>query len=109
VRYVALGSSMAAGPGIRPRANGAPPQVEALDGSDVLVTVTIGGNDVGYVREVAESLREVGGPVDDALRCPVARASRAAAPQRGRHARGRRSGDGTGRRRIVIVTNRRDP
>ncbi len=92
-RYVALGSSMAAGPGIRPRAagaprgsgrsarnyahlvaaqrkldladvtfsgattahvlaerqRGAPPQVEALDGSETLVTVTIGGNDVGYI------------------------------------------------------------
>ena len=92
-RYVALGSSMAAGPGIRPsadgapfragrsarnyphlvaerlgldlvdvtysgattanvltdRQNGAPPQVDALDGSEDLVTVTIGGNDVGYV------------------------------------------------------------
>jgi lysophospholipase L1-like esterase len=92
-RYVALGSSMAAGPGIRPgadgapfragrsarnyahlvadklsldlvdvtysgattahvlreRQNGAPPQIEALDGSEDLVTVTIGGNDAGYV------------------------------------------------------------
>jgi lysophospholipase L1-like esterase len=92
-RYVALGSSMAAGPGIRPRAagsplpagrsarnyphltaerlglelidvtysgattahvlrerqRGAPPQIAALDGSEELVTVTIGGNDVGYV------------------------------------------------------------
>jgi lysophospholipase L1-like esterase len=92
-RYVALGSSMAAGPGIKPRAagspvragrsarnyphlvaerlgydlldvtysgattatvlrerqHGAPPQVDALDGSEHLVTVTIGGNDVGYV------------------------------------------------------------
>jgi lysophospholipase L1-like esterase len=92
-RYVALGSSMAAGPGIRPRAqgapwragrsarnyphliaeqrglelvdvtfsgattahvladrqHGAPPQIDALDGSEDLVTVTIGGNDVGYV------------------------------------------------------------
>jgi lysophospholipase L1-like esterase len=92
-RYVALGSSMAAGPGIRPRADGAPwlaarsahnyphlvaeslgldlvdvtysgattahvltdaqhgtpPQVSALDGTEALVTVTIGGNDVGYV------------------------------------------------------------
>jgi lysophospholipase L1-like esterase len=92
-RYVALGSSMAAGPGIRPRAAGAPrwagrsarnyahlvagrlnlqlvdvtfsgattahvlaerqrgqpPQIDALDGSESLVTVTIGGNDVGYV------------------------------------------------------------
>lgn len=92
-RYVALGSSMAAGPGIRPRAKGAPffagrsarnyphlvaerlgldlvdvtysgattanvlsqpqpgaqAQIEALDGTEDLVTVTIGGNDVGYV------------------------------------------------------------
>jgi lysophospholipase L1-like esterase len=92
-RYVALGSSMAAGPGIRPRAAGAPwragrsarnyphllaeqlnldltdvtcsgattahvlaerqhdapPQITALDGSETLVTVTIGGNDVGYI------------------------------------------------------------
>jgi lysophospholipase L1-like esterase len=92
-RYVALGSSMAAGPGIRPRAPGAPfgsgrsarnyahlvaerlnldltdvtfsgattanilaerqrtapPQISALDGSEELVTITIGGNDVGYV------------------------------------------------------------
>ena len=92
-RYVALGSSMAAGPGIRPKAagapwgsgrsavnyphlvaarlgydlvdvtfsgattahvldeaqRGAPPQVDALDGTEELVTITIGGNDVGYV------------------------------------------------------------
>jgi lysophospholipase L1-like esterase len=92
-RYVALGSSMAAGPGIAPRAEGSPraamrsarnyphllaadlgldlvdvtysgattahvlherqnrtpPQVEALDGTEDLVTVTIGGNDIGYV------------------------------------------------------------
>ncbi|MCT7367423.1 SGNH/GDSL hydrolase family protein [Mycolicibacterium llatzerense] len=92
-RYVALGSSMAAGPGIAPGAPGAPkrsgrsavnyphlvaahlgydlvdvtfsgattahvlserqfgepPQVEALDGSESLVTITIGGNDAGYV------------------------------------------------------------
>jgi lysophospholipase L1-like esterase len=92
-RYVALGSSMVAGPGIRPRAGGAPlwsgrsarnyphlvaerlnldlvdvtlsgattahvltdhqrgtpPQIAALDGSESLVTVTIGGNDVGYI------------------------------------------------------------
>ncbi len=90
---MALGSSMAAGPGIRPQAPGAPfgsgrsarnyahlvggqlnldlvdvtfsgattahvlaerqrgarPQVEALDGSEELVTITIGGNEVGYV------------------------------------------------------------
>jgi lysophospholipase L1-like esterase len=93
-RYVALGSSMAAGPGIGPTAtgapfragrstrnyphlvaerlghhlvdvtysgattanvltdsqHGAPPQIDALDGSEDLVTVTIGGNDVGYVQ-----------------------------------------------------------
>ena len=30
--------------------HGAPPQVDALDGSEDLVTVTIGGNDVGYVQ-----------------------------------------------------------
>ena len=92
-RYVALGSSMAAGPGIRPSAAGAPfrsgrsarnyahlvaerlnldlvdvtfsgattahvlvdrqrsaePQIQALDGTEELVTITIGGNDVGYV------------------------------------------------------------
>ncbi len=92
-RYVALGSSMAAGPGIRPKAPGAPlgsgrsagnyphlvaqrlghdlvdvtfsgattahvlhdsqrgvpPQIDAIDGSEALVTVTIGGNDAGYM------------------------------------------------------------
>lgn len=92
-RYVALGSSMAAGPGIKPKAagapmgagrsavnyphlvaarlsydlvdvtfsgattanvlserqRGAPPQVDALDGTESLVTLTIGGNDAGYV------------------------------------------------------------
>ena len=92
-RYVALGSSMTASPGIRPPAAGAPrwvgrsartyahlvayrlnlhvvdvtlsgatsahvladrqhgqpPQIDALDGSESLVTITIGGNDVGYV------------------------------------------------------------
>ena len=31
------------------RQNNAPPQVTVLDGSETLVTVTIGGNDVGYV------------------------------------------------------------
>lgn len=31
------------------RQHGAPPQIEALDGSESLVTITIGGNDVGYV------------------------------------------------------------
>ncbi|WP_292981099.1 SGNH/GDSL hydrolase family protein [Mycobacterium sp.] len=92
-RYVALGSSMAAGPGIKPTAPGAPfgsarsarnyphlvaerlsldlvdvtfsgattanvlterqrsapPQIDALNGNEDLVTITIGGNDVGYV------------------------------------------------------------
>ncbi|BBZ73244.1 hydrolase [Mycobacterium paraseoulense] len=90
---MALGSSMAAGPGIRPRApdapwgsgrsarnyphlvarrcglelvdvtfsgattahvladhqRGSPPQITALNGSESLVTITIGGNDVGYI------------------------------------------------------------
>ena len=89
MRYVALGSSMAAGPGIPPRARdsnfragrsennyphllarrlgydlvdvtysgattadlleGKRAQVDALDGSESLVTITVGGNDVGYV------------------------------------------------------------
>jgi lysophospholipase L1-like esterase len=31
------------------RQRGAPPQVEALDGTEDVVTITIGGNDVGYV------------------------------------------------------------
>lgn len=34
---------------LRDPQNGAPPQIDALDGSEVLVTVTIGGNDAGYV------------------------------------------------------------
>lgn len=123
-RYVALGSSMAAGPGIRPRAPGAPlgsgrsavnyphlvarrlgyglvdvtfsgattahiltdeqrgqpVQVDALDGTESLVTVTIGGNDVGYVPYLytaglpgfATSLPLVGARLRDALD-PVAR------------------------------------
>ena len=118
-RYVALGSSMAAGPGIRPRASGAPwlagrsarnyahlvaarlnleltdvtfsgattahvladrqhgapPQITALDGSETLVTVTIGGNDVGYVPllmaaslpRVARRLPMLGGGVAELL------------------------------------------
>lgn len=60
-RYVALGSSMAAGPGITPRVPGSPraagrsqrnyPHLaaDALDGTETLVTMTIGGNDAGYV------------------------------------------------------------
>lgn len=118
-RYVALGSSMAAGPGIRPGARGAPfgsgrsavnyphlvaarlghdlvdvtfsgattahvltdsqrgqpPQVDALNGSERLVTVTIGGNDVGYVPYLfaaglprfATSLPLLGGVLRDML------------------------------------------
>jgi lysophospholipase L1-like esterase len=118
-RYVALGSSMAAGPGIRPSADGAPfrasrsarnyphlvaerlglnlvdatysgattanvltdprhgapPQVEALDGSEDLVTVTIGGNDAGYVQLLfaaglprpARSLPLIGGRLREQL------------------------------------------
>lgn len=92
-RYVALGSSMAAGPGIAPKVPGSPrragrsernyahlaahalqleltdvtysgattanlldepqhgarPQLETLRGDEELVTITIGGNDIGYV------------------------------------------------------------
>jgi lysophospholipase L1-like esterase len=118
-RYVALGSSMAAGPGLRPgadgapfragrsarnyphlvadklgldlvdvtysgattanvlreRQNGVPPQIEALDGSEDLVTVTIGGNDAGYVPmlfvagfpRVVRRLPFVGGVLRDRL------------------------------------------
>lgn len=118
-RYVALGSSMAAGPGIRPRAAGAPrwsgrsarnyphlvaerlnlelvdvtfsgattahvladhqhgrpPQVAALNGSESLVTVTIGGNDVGYVPlltaaalpRIARGLPLLGGRIGELL------------------------------------------
>jgi lysophospholipase L1-like esterase len=32
------------------RQRGAPPQIDALDGSEALVTVTIGGNDIGYIQ-----------------------------------------------------------
>jgi lysophospholipase L1-like esterase len=118
-RYVALGSSMAAGPGIRPRAAGAPfaagrsarnyphlvaerlsfdlvdvtfsgattahvladrqrgvpPQVAALDGSEALVTITIGGNDVGYIPllmaaslpRIARRLPVLGGRISELL------------------------------------------
>jgi len=99
-RYVALGSSMAAGPGIRPRAEGSPraamrsarnyphlvadrlgldlhdvtysgattahvlrdrqngtaPQIEALDGTEELITISIGGNDVLYVPGIYAAL-----------------------------------------------------
>jgi lysophospholipase L1-like esterase len=34
---------------IADRQHGAPPQIAALDGSEALVTITVGGNDVGYV------------------------------------------------------------
>ncbi|WP_204250267.1 SGNH/GDSL hydrolase family protein [Mycolicibacterium goodii] len=34
---------------LRDKQNGVPPQIDALDGSEALVTVTIGGNDAGYV------------------------------------------------------------
>ena len=118
-RYVALGSSMAAGPGIGPTAtgapfragrsarnyphlvaerlghnlvdvtysgattanvltdsqHGAPPQIDALDGSEDLITVTIGGNDVGYVQllfaaglpRVVRSLPLLGGRLREQL------------------------------------------
>ena len=109
-RYVALGSSLAAGPGIEPgaagaptvsgrsavnyahlvaerlgydlvdvtfsgattanvltdRQHGAPPQIDALDGSEALVTVTIGGNDAGYCSDADRRGRAAVG----ACRCP---------------------------------------
>jgi lysophospholipase L1-like esterase len=118
-RYVALGSSMAAGPGLKPKAagapfgagrsaanyphlvaerlsyhlvdvtfsgattahvlserqRGAPPQIDALDGTESLVTVTIGGNDAGYVPMLfaaglprwTRSLPVIGGVVGERL------------------------------------------
>jgi lysophospholipase L1-like esterase len=55
--------------------HGAPPQVEALDGSEDLVTVTIGGNDAGYVPllmaaglpRIVRSLPMLGGVVREML------------------------------------------
>jgi lysophospholipase L1-like esterase len=55
--------------------HGVPPQVEALDGSEDLVTVTIGGNDVGYVPllmaaglpRIVRSLPLLGGVVRETL------------------------------------------
>ncbi len=114
-RYVALGSSMAAGPGIRPRAPGSPraagrsarnyphlvaaalgldlvdvtfsgattahiltesqhgaaPQAEALDGTETLVTVTIGGNDAGYVPMLFAAGLPARGPLDSVAGQPV--------------------------------------
>jgi lysophospholipase L1-like esterase len=55
--------------------NGTPPQAEALDGSEDLVTVTIGGNDAGYVPllmaaglpRIVRSLPLLGGVVREML------------------------------------------
>lgn len=55
--------------------HGVPPQVDALDGSETLVTVTIGGNDVGYVPllmvaglpKLVRSLPAVGARIRDLL------------------------------------------
>lgn len=57
------------------RQYGAPPQLAALDGSEALVTVTIGGNDVGYVPlltvgslpSIARRLPLVGGRIGELL------------------------------------------
>ncbi|HTY28353.1 MAG TPA: SGNH/GDSL hydrolase family protein, partial [Mycobacterium sp.] len=65
---------------LRDRQHGVPPQVEALDGAEDLVTVTVGGNDVGYVPllfaatlpAVLRALPVIGGPVR-ALLDPAAR------------------------------------
>ena len=73
--------------------HGAPPQIDALDGSEDLVTVTIGGNDVGYV----PLLFAAGLPrlvrVAAAARRPAARAARPARA-RSRAGRGRRIAQG---------------
>ena len=113
MRYVAMGSSFAAGPGLGPRAPGSPrlcfrgsesyprrlaglcgldlrdvtcsgaiaqqvlrggplfrrPQIEALDVGTDLVTLTAGGNDVGYIGDVSKfSRRADAGPGGAALR-----------------------------------------
>ena len=55
--------------------NGAPPQLTALNGAETLVTVTIGGNDVGYVPlltvaalpSIARRLPLVGGRIGELL------------------------------------------
>jgi lysophospholipase L1-like esterase len=55
--------------------HGTPPQADMLDGSETLVTVTIGGNDVGYVPllmaaglpRLARSLPVLGGRLRDLL------------------------------------------
>jgi lysophospholipase L1-like esterase len=86
------------------RQRGAPPQIDALDGSEALVTVTIGGNDVGYIPllmaaslpRVARRLPLLGGRIGELLDraardraladvfhslCAVGRALRQLAPQ----------------------------
>lgn len=144
---MALGSSMAAGPGIAPRApgsprpamrsarnypslvaeelglrlvdvtysgattehvldkpqNGAPPQVEALDGSERLVTISIGGNDVLYVPGIYLALL-----TRPAQLVPVL-GSRLRAPLR-RSARDRALDDvGASLRRVGTEVRRRSP
>ncbi len=68
---------------LRDRQRGAPPQIDALDGSEELVTVTIGGNDVGYVPllfaatlpPVLHKIPVLGARLDE-LRDPTARGVR---------------------------------
>ena len=124
-RYVALGSSMAAGPGIPPRAkdaplragrsaanyphlvaqrlgldlvdvtysgattahvltdrqHDAPPQASVLDGSEALVTVTIGGNDVGYVPMLTAAGLPRSGALAAGAGWPAAGAARSRRPR----------------------------
>jgi hypothetical protein len=48
--YVAMGSSFAAGPGISPRAAASPRRAGRSSGNYAhLVTITAGGNDVGFL------------------------------------------------------------
>ncbi|AKP58311.1 SGNH/GDSL hydrolase family protein [Mycobacteroides abscessus] len=153
-RYVALGSSMAAGPGIMPRAQGSPrlagrsarnyphqiaerqgyqlvdvtysgattahiltdshnddpPQIDALDGTEELVTVTVGGNDVGYVPFlVAASLPRilhalpVVGRALDALLDPNKRKEACAVIGKSLRAVGEQVRDRSPRARVIFV------
>jgi lysophospholipase L1-like esterase len=153
-RYVALGSSMAAGPGIRPKAadapsgsgrsainyphlvalrlgyhlidvtfsgattanvltdrqRHAPPQIEAIDGSEDLVTITIGGNDAGYLQllfaaGLPRMLRSLPllGPILRERRDPAAREAALAQVGESMISVGRAVRDRAPRARVLIV------
>lgn len=71
--------------------NGEPPQIDALDGWESLVTVTIGGNDVGYVPLLTAAAL----PGENASPTP------AVTTTRGRRRRGRRSRRGSACRSLA--------